>query len=54
MRTPKASPSGGVRAERRRGREKRGADGAAVEKRKEKREPEAFFGHRKRKLAAEG
>ncbi len=39
---------GSVHAERRRGRKKRGADGAAVEKREDKRKPEAFFGYRKR------
>ena len=39
----------GIRAERRRGRKKRDADGAAVEKREDTRKPEAFFGYRKRK-----
>ena len=41
-------PSRGAHAERRRWREERGAGGAAVEKRKDKRKPEAFFGYRKR------
>ena len=38
--------------ERRRGRIQRGEAGAAVEKREDGRQPEAFFGHRKRSVGA--
>ena len=41
----------GARTERR-WREERGAGGAAVEKRMDKRKPAAFFGYRKRAVSA--